>query len=132
MVAVRRVLLSELVIRGLTQPANCHCEKRSDEAICPVTEKEFFVYILTNKNHTVLYTGVTSNLIRRVHQHRTHSIKGFTSRYNVDKLAFFERAADASAAIAREKQIKGASRDRKIALINSQNPDWRDLYSDLL
>jgi putative endonuclease len=93
---------------------------------------DYFVYILTNSRHTVLYTGVTNDLIRRVSQHRPKSAGGFTARYNVDKLVFYEQTTDIRAAIGREKQIKGGSRERKIALVNGMNPDWRDLFDDLV
>jgi putative endonuclease len=79
----------------------------------------YFVYILTNDRHTVLYTGVTNDLLRRVGEHRTKTYRGFTSRYNVAKLAH-------------EKQIKAGSRRRKAALINNMNPEWRDLFGDLV
>ena len=93
--------------------------------------KQYFVYILTNKRHTVLYTGVTSDLQKRVHQHRMKLLPGFTSRYNVDKLVFYEVADNPEAAIAREKQIKGGSRKKKIDLINTMNPQLQDLYETL-
>ena len=86
---------------------------------------------MTNQHNTVLYTGVTNDLVRRVFQHREKTLPGFTSRYNVDKLVFFEETSDVLAAIAREKQIKGGSRRKKIALIEGLNPGWRDLYGDL-
>jgi putative endonuclease len=92
----------------------------------------YFVYILTNRHHTALYVGVTNDLVRRVHEHRTKTASTFTTRYNVDKLVFFEETGDVRVAIAREKQIKGGSRARKIALVNAVNPDWRDLFDDLL
>jgi putative endonuclease len=92
----------------------------------------YFAYIMTNRHHTVLYTGVTNDLPRRVFEHRTKVAKGFTSRYNVDKLVFYEEAMDILAAITREKQIKAGSRKRKIALIEAMNPSWRDLYEDLV
>ena len=92
----------------------------------------YFVYILTNRHHTALYVGVTNDLVRRVHEHRTKIASTFTTRYNVDKLVFFEETGDVRAAIAREKQIKGGSRANKIALVNAFNPDWRDLFDDLL
>jgi len=94
-------------------------------------EHRYFVYIMTNRHHTVLYTGVTNDLVRRVFQHRDKTIPGLTSRYNLDKLVFFEETSDVLAAIAREKQIKGGSRRKKIALIEGMNPGWRDLYDDL-
>jgi putative endonuclease len=90
------------------------------------------VYILSNKNNTVLYTGVTHNLIARTVQHKQKLIPGFTKRYNVDKLVYFEFYADIRDAIAREKQIKAGSRKKKIALVESMNPEWRDLFNDIL
>jgi len=86
----------------------------------------YYVYILTNRSKT-LYTGVTGNLEKRMfeHKHRTHP--GFTSRYKIDCLVYFERFGDIQAAIAREKQIKGLLRTKKMALIVSLNPDWKDL-----
>jgi putative endonuclease len=94
-------------------------------------EKVYCVYILTNQRHTVLYTGVTGDLKSRVHQHREKLLPGFTNRYNVSKLVYYEVASDASGAIAREKQIKAGSRQKKIELINRLNPEWRDLYEQL-
>jgi putative endonuclease len=93
-------------------------------------EHRYFVYIMTNRHHTVLYTGVTNDLVRRVFQHREKTLPGFTSRYNADKLVFYEQTSDALAAIAREKQIKGGSRRKKIALVEGINPLWRDLHDD--
>ena len=94
-------------------------------------EKQFYVYILTNPKHSTLYTGVTSNLQARVYQHKEKLTPGFTSRYNVNMLVYYEELADAPSAIAREKQIKGGSRLDKIKLINGVNPDWCDLYKQL-
>ena len=94
-------------------------------------EKRYFIYILTNKRHTVLYTGVTSDLQKRVHQHREKLIAGFTARYNVNKLVFYEVADNPSAAISREKQIKASSRKKKMELVDGMNPQWRDLYDTL-
>jgi putative endonuclease len=91
-----------------------------------------YVYILTNKNNTVLYTGVTSEIKTRVYQHKTGYYKGsFTSRYNVNKLVYYEDFLFIEEAIAREKQIKAGSRMKKIELIMSLNPEWRDLYNEL-
>ena len=84
---------------------------------------------LTNQRNTVLYTGVTGDLRARVHQHRAKLLPGFTDRYNVHKLVYYETAHDASGA--REKQIKAGSRRKKIELINRLNPEWRDLYDEL-
>jgi len=93
--------------------------------------RQFFVYIMTNKRHTVLYTGVTNDLKKRAYQHRHKLIAGFTSRYNVDKLVYYDVFEDAYNAISREKQIKGGSRRKKIDLINSMNSQWADLYETL-
>ncbi len=93
---------------------------------------DYFVYILTNDRHTVLYTGLTNDLPRRVSEHRSKGGRSFTSRYNVGRLVFFEGTHDVFAAIAREKQIKGGSRRKKIALIDGMNPAWRDLFEDLV
>ena len=92
--------------------------------------KQGFVYILTNKNHTVLYTGVTSNLEQRVWQHKSRTIEGFTKKYNCDKLIWFQVAEEIESAIAREKQIKSWSRKKKEVIINELNPQWRDLSAD--
>ena len=90
------------------------------------------VYILTNKNNTVLYTGVTNNLARRMHEHKLKlNPKSFASRYNVDKLVWFENYLDIVEAIAHEKQIKAGSRTKKVKLINEMNPDWVDLSDTL-
>ena len=94
-------------------------------------DKVYCVYILTNTRHRVLYTGVCGDLKARVHQHREKLLPGFTNRYNVCKLVYYEAGYDASGAISREKQIKSGSRQKKIDLIDSTNPDWRDLYEDL-
>jgi putative endonuclease len=94
-------------------------------------EKVYCVYILTNQHNKVLYTGVTGDLKARVHQHREKLLSGFTSRYNVFKLVYYETGYEPAGAIAREKQIKAGSRRKKIELINRLNPDWRDLYDTL-
>jgi len=90
-------------------------------------ERQFYVYILTNLRNTVLYTGVTNDLERRVWQHRSGEGGRFTSKYHATKLVYYEISEDATAAIAREKQIKAGSRRKKIALIESLNPRWEDL-----
>jgi len=86
----------------------------------------YFVYIMTNKSGT-LYTGVTNNLERRVFEHKNHLIEGFTRKYKITKLLYFEETNDVTTALNREKQIKGWNRDKKVALIESTNPDWNDL-----
>ncbi len=88
------------------------------------------IYIMTNKNNHVLYTGVTSNLFKRVAEHKDKVLAGFTSSYNVTKLVYYEEFETMEEAIAREKQIKGGSRKKKIDLIQSMNPEWKDLYDD--
>jgi putative endonuclease len=88
--------------------------------------QQYYVYIMTNKSRT-LYTGVTNDLTRRVTEHKNKQVPGFTMRYNVTKLVYFEETNDIRAAIAREKQIKGWLRRRKIALIESMNREWKDL-----
>jgi len=93
--------------------------------------KQFFVYILTNQSNSVLYTGVTSNLPARIFEHRLKIVPGFTSKYNLNKLVFFEAQPDSLQAIAREKQIKSWTRQKKIDLINEHNPSWQDLYDSL-
>ncbi|NLU48786.1 MAG: GIY-YIG nuclease family protein [Syntrophomonadaceae bacterium] len=94
-------------------------------------EKTYYVYILTNKTNKVLYTGVTSDLKRRVYEHKHKLVEGFTKKYNVNRLVYYEVTNDVYAAISREKQIKGGPRQRKVDLINSVNKEWRDLYYDL-
>jgi putative endonuclease len=94
-------------------------------------EPAYYVYILTNARHTVLYTGVTNDLLRRVSEHRSGSIRSFTSRYNVTQLVYYETFGEAHAAIAREKQIKGGSRDKKVRLVEAANPQWRDLWDEI-
>ncbi|MDQ2179811.1 GIY-YIG nuclease family protein [Marinifilum sp. D714] len=94
--------------------------------------RTYQVYILTNKNRTVLYTGVTSNLKERVDQHKEKlNSKSFTARYNVDHLVYYEQFFDIGEAIAREKQIKAGSRQKKLNLINEFNPEWKDLFDQL-
>ena len=92
--------------------------------------KKGYTYILTNKNHSVLYTGVTSNLLRRVTEHKDKTISGFTTKYNVTKLVHYEEYTTMEEAITREKQIKGGSRQKKVDLIKRKNPEWKDLYED--
>ena len=87
----------------------------------------YYVYILSNQRNTVLYTGVSNDLIRRLWEHKNSTDKGFTKRYNVEKLIYFEDFSSIGDAIAREKQIKAGSRKKKIDLIESMNPEWKDL-----
>ncbi|ASQ46347.1 GIY-YIG nuclease family protein [Legionella clemsonensis] len=92
---------------------------------------ESYVYLLTNKHLNVLYTRVTNNLIRRIYEHRNKLVRGFTQKYNVDRLVYYEACENIIVAIAREKQIKGWSRKKKDALISVANPQWEDLYRSL-
>ena len=93
----------------------------------------FYVYILSNINNRVLYTGITNDLVRRMYEHKNHLDKNsFTARYNVDKLVYFEETTSSRAAIEREKQIKSWSRKHKNKLIESKNPDWLDIYESIL
>ena len=88
--------------------------------------------MLTNKPNGVLYVGVTNDLIRRVYEHKNHLAKGFTQKYQLDKLVWFEQTEDINSAITREKQIKNWKRQWKIELIEKQNPSWQDLYANIL
>jgi putative endonuclease len=92
---------------------------------------ESYVYLLANAHGNVLYTGVTSDLIRRVYEHKNKMVAGFTQKYNVDRLVYFEACSDIMTAIAREKQIKGWSRKKKDDLVNALNPEWDDLYRSI-
>jgi len=94
-------------------------------------QKEPCVYMMTNRNHTVLYTGVTSDIVRRVQEHKSGHGSSFTRRYKVTKLVFMETFPNMAQAIHAEKQIKGGSRAKKIALINGMNPEWHDLAEEL-
>ena len=89
------------------------------------------VYILSNKPQGVLYVGVTSDLVQRVWQHKNHGGTGFTARYNVKKLVYFEMLDDMYTAISREKQLKNWKREWKVELIEQSNPQWRDLWGDI-
>ena len=93
--------------------------------------KQSYVYILANKHNTVLYTGVTRDLKRRIYEHKQKFVKSFTSKYNVDKLVYYEVFDDIYNAITGEKQIKAGSRQKKIDLINSMDESWKDLYDEI-
>jgi len=93
--------------------------------------KQYYVYILTNKTNRVLYTGITSNLKKRVFEHKQKLVEGFTKKYNVTKLVYYEIFDDVLKAITREKQIKSGPRKKKIDLINKFNKEWRDLYDEI-
>ena len=91
--------------------------------------RQYYVYIMTNRSKT-LYTGVTNDLLRRVYEHKNKMVEGFTKKYNITKLVYYEDTNDVEEAIAREKQIKGWLRRKKIALIESMNPEWKDLSEE--
>ncbi len=92
----------------------------------------YYVYMLTNKNNNVLYTGVTNNLKRRLYEHKNKFVDGFTKKYNVDKLVYYEITNDVNSALAREKQIKGWTRAKKNALVESKNSQWCDLTESIM
>jgi putative endonuclease len=91
----------------------------------------YYIYIMTNRYNTVFYTGVTNDLVRRVYEHKQKLTQCFTKRYGLDKLVYYEAFSDPQAAIAREKQIKAGSRRKKIELVESMNPSWRDLWDEI-
>ncbi|MBN1367573.1 MAG: GIY-YIG nuclease family protein [Dehalococcoidales bacterium] len=95
-------------------------------------EKEYYVYILASKHYGTLYIGVTNDLIRRVYEHKNNLIEGFTKRYKVHNLVYFEQGEDITSAIEREKQLKFWHRKWKIRLIEEMNPEWKDLYDELI
>ena len=95
-------------------------------------DKQFYVYLLASRRHGTLYVGVTSDLVQRVGQHKTKAAPGFTARYGCDRLVWYEVHANAETAITREKRIKEWRRDWKVALIERENPEWCDLYADIL
>ena len=90
----------------------------------------YYVYMLTNWKNNVLYIGVTNDLSRRLYEHSNHLVKGFTDRYNINKLVYFESCNDIRSAIAREKELKAWRREKKNALVEKHNPQWRDLSED--
>jgi putative endonuclease len=93
--------------------------------------RQYYTYIMTNKRNTVLYTGVTNDLTRRVYEHKEKLIEEFTNKYNITKLVYYEVFNDAESAISRDKQIKAGSRQKKVDLINRMNRQWQDLYRQL-
>jgi putative endonuclease len=94
-------------------------------------DRQYYVYIMTNKHNNVLYTGITNDLKRRVYEHKEKLLNGFTKKYNITKLVYYEVFEDPENAILREKQIKAGSRQKKIDLINSANREWLNLYEKL-
>ena len=108
-----------------------HPERSRSAVILSAAEgsimKKGYVYILTNKTHSVLYIGVTSNIAKRIYEHKTHAVEGFTAKYNVDKLIYVEEYSSITDAIAREKQLKGWRRSKKDELIKEQNPKMEEI-----
>ncbi len=110
----------------------CHFDQREKSPHCVPM---YFVYCLTNKYSNVMYIGMTNNLVRRVYEHKTKQVSGFTEKYNVNRLVYFEETPDVEVAIAREKEIKKWRRAKKNVLVTAMNPEWKDLsegwYGDL-
>ena len=94
-------------------------------------DKQYYIYILSNETNTVVYTGVTNDLKRRVFEHKEKFVEGFTKKYNISKLVYYEVCQDVMSAISREKQLKGINRLKKNELITQFNPYWQDLYEEL-
>ncbi len=94
--------------------------------------KQGYIYILFNKRNGTLYTGVTSDIVKRIYEHKNKLVDGFTKKYKIDKLGYYEIYNDITKAIEREKQIKAGSRKKKIELIESMNPEWKDLYDMII
>ena len=125
---------------AMTHPF-CRCEERDSSltlgtgsaisGTIGVVSKQYYVYVMTNSRNTVLYVGVTNDLIRRVYEHKEKLADGFTRKYNIAKLVYYEVFEDIENAILREKQIKAGSRQKKVQLINSINREWHDLYDEL-
>ena len=94
-------------------------------------KKQYYIYFLTSGSNTVLYVGVTNNLKRRILEHKNRLVEGFSKRYRLEKLVYYETCADINSAISREKQIKKWLRRKKVELVQSDNPEWHDLYDSL-
>ena len=109
---------------------DCFASARNDMGKWEM-DKQYYVYIMTNVGNTTLYTGVTSDLRKRVYEHKEKLVEGFTKRYSITKLVYYEICSDIESAILREKQIKAGSREKKIKLVNSVNSEWRNLYDEL-
>lgn len=108
----------------------CHCEERKRRGN-PGNMKKGYVYILFNKRNGTLYTGVTSDIVKRIYEHKNKLVDGFTKTYSVDKLGYYEISDNMESAIIRKKQIKAGNRKNKLKLIESINPNWDDLYYDI-
>ena len=108
-----------------------HDRREAISGTIGVVSKQYYVYMMTNNRNTVLYVGVTNDLIRRVYEHKEKLADGFTRKYNITKLVYYEVFEDIENAILREKQIKAGSRQKKVQLINSINREWHELYNEL-
>lgn len=95
-------------------------------------DNSYYVYILANRKNRTLYVGVTGNLVKRIHEHKERKVEGFSKKYGLDKLVYFEQTRDATSAIEREKRLKKWNRSWKIKLIEQKNPQWRDLYERIV
>ena len=131
------LIISPSLSITILQPYLRHCDPPAGGVAIliynlPMVSKQYYVYILTNFSKTVLYTGVTNNLKRRVWEHRQDLLKGFTQKYQVHSLVYYEVASDPESAILREKQIKNYSRKRKEEIILKFNPKVEDLYRDII
>ena len=124
----------ELILKAGTTKSICHSvlDTESLQGTQNFLMNNYYVYILTNRPYGTLYTGVTSNLVKRVYQHRTKATKGFSFKYNVNKLAYFESHNEIQEALKREKQIKSWRRQWKVELILRKNPLWKDLYGEIV
>jgi len=96
-----------------------------------MNEKQYYVYFMASRNNNALYVGFTSDLIRRVYEHKSHFVEGFSKQYNTVKLVYYEVCGEALSAIEREKQIKNFRREKKNKLVNAFNPEWNDLYEQI-
>ena len=106
--------------------------KITRESECKMQDKYYYVYIMASRRNGTLYVGVTNNIARRAYEHKSHVVPGFTKKYNVNKLVYYERFTDINSAIDREKRLKRYHRNWKKDLIEQNNPDWNDLYEELL
>jgi putative endonuclease len=122
---------------GASPPASLRAKRSNPEKQCKRhrkmrSRKHGYMYIFFNKRNDTLYTGVTSNLMKRVYEHKSNIVEGFTSQYGIDKLGYYEIHDTVFSAIDREKQTKGSSRRKKLALIEGVNPEWKDLYDTIV
>jgi putative endonuclease len=120
-----------VLFSGISSVIPGRAEGASPESIIPERRLSYYVYLLASRKHGTLYVGVTRDLVRRVHEHKTKAVPGFSSAYGVDRLVWFEIFDDPANAIEREKKIKKWRRDWKIRLIEESNPGWVDLYEGI-